>query len=283
MSPLSRHATVLIPTHDHGPTLRYALDSLKWQTFPDFEAYIIGDGVPEALKPTVGALVAKDGRFHYLDNPKHVRRGEPYRHEALLRARDGFVCYLCDRDIWLPEHLEQIWALLQSADFSHSLPVHILPDGGYRAFPVDLSYDLYRHIMCTLADNRIPFSCFAHRLDAYRRLADGWTTTPEGQWTDLHMFRKFFADHRLRGVSGLSPTAATLPSPPRKDWTGMQRLTELESWWRRLGDAAGRAEFAQTALKATIHAQRAELALMSRHAHQLQRQLALCQPSETRG
>lgn len=280
MPQLPRHATIIIPTHDHGLTLQYPLASLKQQTLSDFQVYVIGDGVPEPLKPTLRELVAEDDRFHFLDYPKHVRRGETYRHEVLQSADDGIVCYLCDRDIWLPDHLEQMWALLQSADFAHSLPLHILPDGSYRAFPIDLSFDGYRSMMCTVNDNRIPFSCFAHSLDAYRRLSEGWVTTPNNFWTDLHMFRKFFANESLRGISGLSPTAATFPSPPRKDWTSEQRLGELQTWWQLLASAPGRTAFEQAIFKETIHAQRKEAVLLSRYAQQLQQQLNLRQNSE---
>jgi glycosyltransferase involved in cell wall biosynthesis len=272
-----RHATIIVPTHDHGPTLRYPLASLRRQTLTDFRAYVIGDGVPDRLKPVVMDLVASDPRFQFLDHPKHLRRGEPYRHEVLQQAAPGIVCYLCDRDIWLPDHLERMWQLLQDADFTHSLPLHVLPGGSIRAFPVDLGFAGYRHMMCSLEDNRIPFSCFAHTLDAYGRLAEGWATTPGERWTDLHMFRKFFSNPDLRGVSGLLPTAATFPSPPRKEWRGEQRLAELADWWQRLDSPAGRTAFEQSVYHATILVQRREAALLGQYAEQLQQKLAAAQ------
>jgi len=277
MPVLPRHATIIIPTHDHGPTLRYPLASLQRQTLVDFRAYVIGDGVPDYLKPVVMDLVAGDPRFEFLDHPKHTRRGEPYRHRVLQQAAPGIVCYLCDRDIWLPDHLERMWQLLQEADFTHALPLHVLPDGGIRAFPVDLGNAGYRHMMCSVDDNRIPFSCFAHRLEAYHRLPEGWTTTPGQRWTDLHMFRKFFSHPALRGVSGLLPTAATFPSPPRGGWSGEQRLAELADWWQRLDSPSGRNDFERQAYQATILAHRREAALLGQYAEQLQQRLAASQ------
>ena len=280
MPAVPRHATIIIPTHDHGLTLRYPLASLKRQTLGDFDAFVIGDGVPGSLKAALRELVADDERFHFIDHPKHVRRGEPYRHEVLRSAADGIVCYLADRDIWLPDHLEQMWELLQSADYAHSLPLHILPDGSCRAFPVDLGFAGYRWMMCAGNDNRIPFSCFAHALDAYNRLPEGWATTPDNLWTDLHMFRKFFANDSMRGTSGLAPTAATFPSPPRKDWSSEQRLAELDAWWQRLDSDAGRAAFTQVVLKATVRAHRDEAVRLGQYAQQLQQQLNQRQGTE---
>ena len=280
MPGVPRHATIIIPTHDHGLTLRYPLASLKRQTLGDFDAFIIGDGVPDSLKAALRELVADDERFHFIDHPKHVRRGEPYRHEVLRNAADGIVCYLADRDIWLPDHLEQMWSLLQSADYAHSLPLHILPDGSCRAFPVDLGFAGYRWMMCAVNDNRIPFSCFAHALDAYHRLPEGWATTPDNHWTDLHMFRKFFANDSLRGASGLAPTAATFPTPPRKDWSSEQRLAELDAWWQRLDSDGGRATFTQDVLQATVRAHREEAVRLGQYAQQLQQQLNQRQSAE---
>lgn len=266
-------ATIIIPTNDHGMLLRYPLQSLQRQTVREFEVLLIGDGVPPDVKPALLELVSQDDRFRFIDHPKHSRRGEPYRHEALLHARGRIVCYLCDRDLWMPDHLEQMLALLSVADFAHSLPLHVLPEGNFRTFPIDLGFEGYRQMMLSVNDNRIPFSCFAHTLKAYRSLKEGWATTPENLWTDLHMFRKFFADHELRGASGILPTAVTFPSPPRKGWSESDRIAELEAWWQRLGTAAGRLEFEREIFRATVLTQRDEAARLAELASGLNRQL----------
>jgi glycosyltransferase involved in cell wall biosynthesis len=251
-------ATIIIPTFNHGMTLKYPLECLKKQTVENFEAFVIGDGVPEALKPSIKKLVSEDERFHFLDYPKHSRRGEPYRHEVLLNAKGNIVCYLCDRDLWLPDHLQQMVDLLSKADFAHSLPLHVLPDRKLRAFPVDVSFQGYRQMMLSLKDNRIPFSCFAHTLKSYHSLKEGWGSTPDGFWTDLYFFRKFFADEKLHGVSGLLPTAITFPTPPRKECMISERLSELEWYKNWLSTDIGRLSFEREILLASVHAQRAE-------------------------
>jgi hypothetical protein len=43
-------ATVLIPTHDHGPTLRYSVAAALAQTVKDIEVFIVGDGMREAAR-----------------------------------------------------------------------------------------------------------------------------------------------------------------------------------------------------------------------------------------
>ena len=40
-------ATVLIPTHDHGPLVRFPIESALAQTVQQLEVFVVGDGAPE--------------------------------------------------------------------------------------------------------------------------------------------------------------------------------------------------------------------------------------------
>lgn len=261
--------TVIVPTFDHGATIAYALAALRRQTHAKFEAIVIGDGIPPALLEHVEAAVSTDDRFRLVKFPKHSRRGEPYRHEVLLAARGDAVCYLTDRDLWMPEHLECMATMLSQADYAHSLGVHVLPDSTLRAYACDLSQPGYRHMMLSTNDNRMPFSTFGHTIAAYRALPEGWATTPDGEWTDLTMFRKFMRHDAMRGCSGTWPTAVTFPSPPRAIWTMPERVAELARWQERLANDAARAHFQCEMLEATLQVQRAEIAHISALANQL--------------
>ncbi len=63
-------ATVILPTHDHGPTLRPALESVLGQTERDLEVIVVGDGVPEITRTIVAEFAARDPRVRLLDNRK---------------------------------------------------------------------------------------------------------------------------------------------------------------------------------------------------------------------
>src|SRR5882724_7051582 len=114
-------ATIIIPTSiDRGPTLTLAVESVLRQTVRDLEVFIIGDGVHAVTREAARALEQADARVRFFDHPKHARRGEPYRDEALQTARGRVVCYLCDRDLYLPDHVETMDGLLKEADFAHA-------------------------------------------------------------------------------------------------------------------------------------------------------------------
>lgn len=243
--------TVLIPTFDHGDTIRFPLACLREQTVQDHEVLIVGDGVPPEAEQRLREYAAADPRITFHPFPKHVSRGEPHRHELLQRARGEIICYLTDRDLWLPDHLERMVELLADADFAHSLGLHVLPGDELQFFPVDLALARDRERMLHRF-NRVPLSCAAHRLEFYRRLPRGWETTPPGKPTDWHMFQQFLEQPDCRARSGTYPSAITFPSPPRRGWNGEQRLAELARWQARLASAEDRGRLVRELLEAAL-------------------------------
>ena len=256
---MTLQATVLVPTHDHGETLRYAVGSALRQTVQNLEVFIIGDGVPDTAKQIVAELIDNDSRVRFFDHPKHERRGEPYRHAALSEARGRVVCYLCDRDIWLPDHVENVLGLLENADFANTLSLHVLPGDTLHVFPVDLSIPAYRQMHLN-GLNRVALSCAAHTMAIYRNLPYGWRTTPNALPTDLYMFQQFLAQPECCAVSGVHPTAITFPSPPRKEWSMEKRSAEIERWAQKVADENDRQMFMIEALEAAIRAYNNEVA-----------------------
>lgn len=243
-------ATVILPTFDHAKSLALAVRCALDQTVP-IELFIIGDGVSGVKRRQIEQIAASDERIRFFDHPKHESRGEPYRHEALEEARGRIVAYLCDRDIWFPEHVAYLAKLLEQADFAHSLPMHVFPNEDLRFYAMDLGIPIHRYNMLNLW-NRVPLSAAAHSLAFYRSLASGWDTTPEGQQTDWHFFKKFLARRDCRCVSGPNPTTITFPSRPRRGWTDEQRFSELEGWLTRTQTEADRKDVALCFLKAAV-------------------------------
>ena len=225
-------ATVIIPTFNHGKTLDLSVRSALAQTVP-VEVFIVGDGVPEPNRHAIDALVRSDRRVSFFDHPKHANRGESYRHEAVGRANGRIICYLCDRDLWQPDHVSTMDDMLRNADFCHSLPLHVLPDGGVRTHVMDLRIPIHRRNMLVLW-NRVPLSCAAHTTAFYHQLETGWEAPPEGQLSDWHFFRKFLKRRDCRCASGVGPSAITFPTGPRPGWTDDQRLAEMALWQAKM-------------------------------------------------
>ncbi len=243
-------ATVIIPTFDHHDMILQAVASIKRQTVQDFEVFIIGDGVAEQTRELVAHLCEEDVRFSFFDNPKGLRTGEIYRHQALQNAKGGVVCYLADDDLWLPNHLETMLEAGRNADFFHSLHVGLHPKKGFYFVPANLEDDSERRLMCQTVTNRFGLSFCGHTMAAYRSLPFGWRTAPDGVPTDLHMWRQFLLERGIRAKTVFRATALNFASPPRQNWSHEQRLQELVRWLNESGKATFQMKLNKTLLTA---------------------------------
>ena len=81
---------MLIPTFDHGETLRAAVRCAVNQTRNDIRVHVIGDGAPLETNNLMDELCSLDQTVSFHPNPKSPRTGEPYR-DALLRNIDAKV------------------------------------------------------------------------------------------------------------------------------------------------------------------------------------------------
>jgi hypothetical protein len=240
---MSVAATVIVPTHDHGPTLRFAIASALAQTVDDLEVLVVGDGVPDVTREIVAELARDDRRVRFFDRPKGPRHGEPYRHDALAEARGEIVCYLSDDDLWFPEHVETVREALADADFVGAHAVHVMADGEVRIWPADLGLPWFRERMLRGAANYVPLSCAAHTLELYRRLPEGWTPAPLTSASDLFMWRKLLSVPGVRARSSARVTVLHLPSSGRPGVPPDARAAELEPWARRVADPGWRDRF----------------------------------------
>ncbi len=226
-------ATILIPTHDHGPTLRHSVTSALRQTVKEIEVFIVGDGMPEAARDVARSVARLDARIRLFEHPKAPRHGETLRHQALREAVGEAVCYLSDDDLWMPDHVETMLGLLEHCDFANALPLYMDRQQGLGSWTVNLEAEYFRRLILS-GTNRIPLSCAAHTLHMYRKLPHGWRTTPAGTPTDLYMWQQFLSDPGCRAKSAMRPTVVCFPAPPRQSMTALERAQELAEWSGRL-------------------------------------------------
>ncbi len=224
-------ATIIIPTFDHCELIQFPIESILRQTHQDFELFIIGDGAPEKTEQIVAKYEKQDSRVKYFKHSKGPRLGEAYRHPILQQATGDFVCYLADDDLYLENHLEVIAKELTNVDFTHSLPVKILPEGSIYVWQIDLSQKWYQDLLLR-GTNRIPLGMGAHRMDLYQKLPFGWRTTPVGIPTDLYMWQQILNYQNVCVSSLFEPTVLHFASLDRRESSPAERFKELESYFQ---------------------------------------------------
>ena len=108
--------TVVVPTYDRPEFLREALESVRRQTFRDFECVVADDGSRPLAAEVVEPLAASDPRFRCIALPHSGWHGR-VRNEALHASSSPLVAFLDDDDLWLPESLaERVKALEQESE-----------------------------------------------------------------------------------------------------------------------------------------------------------------------
>ena len=198
-------------------------------------------------------LMAKDARIRFFDLPKGPRNGEINRRPALAEANGRLVCYAADDDLWFPDHLETMASLLDRHDIAHTMTMFANRDGSVSAAYFDAACPADRARLSYGSDG-FSLANTGHTLEAYRRLPEGWRTTPAGIATDVYMWLQFLEQSWCRYASHPWPTVVHFISPLRRDMSLAERRAEIAAWAPRFADAKARAKLIQTALQPVLAA-----------------------------
>jgi glycosyltransferase involved in cell wall biosynthesis len=103
--------SVVIPAYESARRIAQTLDSVRAQTFSDYEILVVNDGSPDTAE-LERVLAPYRDHIHYL---KQDNRGAGAARNAGLRAARGeFAAFLDADDLWLPTYLERQVAFLDA-------------------------------------------------------------------------------------------------------------------------------------------------------------------------
>lgn len=110
--------SVVIPVYNVAPFLRECLESVKNQTFTDFEAILINDGSTDDSLKICQEFVATDTRFRFFSQ-KNKGLG-PTRNKGIYLSKGDYLTFLDSDDWWEPDMLATLYRTLtrQNADIS---------------------------------------------------------------------------------------------------------------------------------------------------------------------
>lgn len=122
--------SVIIPAYNVAPYIGETLDSLLAQTYTDYEVVVINDGSTDETEAAVAPYRARFGeRMLY---QRQANNGSASARNAGLRsARGRYIALLDGDDVWEPEFLAKMLALLES-DLSFDL---VFPNAWFLGSP----------------------------------------------------------------------------------------------------------------------------------------------------
>ena len=120
--------SVVIPAYNAEKTIMETIESVRQQTFTDFELIVINDGSSDSTAELVSSVV--DDRLRLLS---YENSGLPTaRNRGIAQASGAFVAFLDADDLWTPDKLElQLEALQKHPDagVAYSWTMHMSQDG----------------------------------------------------------------------------------------------------------------------------------------------------------
>lgn len=90
-------ASIIVPAYNAARTLPETLDSLRAQSFADFEVLIVDDGSSDAT-PAIARRAAADPRFRYIRQANRGLAGA--RNTGIAEARGEYVGFCDADDLW---------------------------------------------------------------------------------------------------------------------------------------------------------------------------------------
>lgn len=104
--------SVIIPAYNQSNYLGQTLDSVKNQSFDDWECIIINDGSTDNTDEIANRYVQYDPRFKYIHQNNMGLSGA--RNTGLKLSRGSFICFLDSDDTLTPDMLEKTLAYLDN-------------------------------------------------------------------------------------------------------------------------------------------------------------------------
>src|SRR5688572_24202102 len=234
--------SVVIATYNRSRALACAIESVRRQTFPDWELIVVGDGCTDDTAEVVARYAAADARVRFVNLERNWGEQSAPNNVGRSLARAPLIAYLSHDDLWLPHHLKTCREALviTGADLVLGTAANVLfADNrvaidslqvllqglgeGNRWSPSDLDASV------------APASCWMIRTDALDRVG-GWRMSYEdraepSQALLFRLWRRGFRVHALNDLTLVIVTAGTrsnsyqVSETPLHDWI-LERLDD---------------------------------------------------------
>ncbi len=107
--------SIIVPTYNRGNIIIQTLNSVKNQTFTDWECIIVDDGSTDNTEEMLKEYVFNDSRFQYIHQENKERSAA--RNNGIKHAQGDYVCFIDSDDFYKKNHLEIIHSFLSKHNF----------------------------------------------------------------------------------------------------------------------------------------------------------------------
>jgi Glycosyl transferase family 2 len=119
--------SVVIATYNWSEVLRWAIRSVRAQSYPRWELIVVGDRCTDDSEAVVESF--GDSRIRWHNRERNSGSQSLPNNDGIAMARGELIAYLGHDDLWTPDHLTRLVAAQRRADVSFSLSEVIGPPG----------------------------------------------------------------------------------------------------------------------------------------------------------
>jgi teichuronic acid biosynthesis glycosyltransferase TuaG len=124
MNPL---VTIITPLYNASPFIKETIQSVKDQTFKDWEWIIVDDCSTDSSVEIVNSCILDDSRVHLIRLAVNSGTGIA-KNTALRHARGRFIAFIDSDDLWMPDKLELQVDFMMKNNYPISFTSYIFMD-----------------------------------------------------------------------------------------------------------------------------------------------------------
>jgi glycosyltransferase involved in cell wall biosynthesis len=160
--------SVIVPAHNRAGSIAAAIDSIRKQTFGDFEIVVVDDGSSDDTAGIARAIAEHEPRLRVCSHSQN-RGAQAARNTGIRAARGEWIAFLDSDDVYYPDSIEIRLAAARTAGLGvvHSACDAFGPDGLVPRRVAPVQGDAYRALLSGPAPL---FPCMLVKRDLLHRI-----------------------------------------------------------------------------------------------------------------
>jgi len=131
---LNKRISIIVPAYNVGNFLRECIQSIKSQTYSNWEAIIVNDGSTDHTAQVIEEVIKNDERFRLINQQNGgVSKA---RNTGIEAAAGAYLAFMDGDDLWEPTFLEELLEVIQrkDVDMAYCGYTHLYTGGLRRGF-----------------------------------------------------------------------------------------------------------------------------------------------------
>ena len=116
---MNKKVSIITPSYNSAKYIKQTIDSVRAQTYTDWEMLIVDDCSTDNTCDIVEAIAKEDNRVKLIRQEQNGGAAVA-RNRALENSTGRFIAYLDADDIWLPEKLSRQVEFMEQNDVAFS-------------------------------------------------------------------------------------------------------------------------------------------------------------------